>query len=226
LNPPSLHIPCSTVGKPDVISAEDKVDRLEACTALPPQVAAPDVQQREAAAGEPVAQPEAGVEGAAEPDAQREAAVEVAAEPDAQREAVAEVAAEPDAQREAAVEVAAEPDAQREAAAAAVVAEPDAQREAAAAVVEAPCVQQEAAVAAMQSRVRPPAASADFAAIVVGPRLEASCCLMVTTVLQILMPVVRPWIPATWFWAEAPAYPRALAAKEEAAVDLRPVAFR
>jgi hypothetical protein len=225
LNPPSLHIPCSTVGKPDVISAEDKVDRLEACTALPPQVAAPDVQQREAAAGEPVAQPEAGVEGAAEPDAQREAAVEVAAEPDAQREAVAEVAAEPDAQREAAVEVAAEPDAQREAAAA-VVAEPDAQREAAAAVVEAPCVQQEAAVAAMQSRVRPPAASAEFVVTVVGPQLAASCCLMATTVLQILMPVVRPWIPATWFWAEAPAYPRALAAKEEAAVDLRPVAFR
>src|SRR4029077_4526845 len=99
VNPPSLHIPCSTVGKPDVISAEDKVDRLEACTALPPQVAAPDAQQREGAAGGRgggggggggggrVGQPEGGGEGAAEPDAQREAAVEVAAEPDAQRKA-------------------------------------------------------------------------------------------------------------------------------------------
>src|SRR3981081_4469118 len=91
-----------------VIAAEDKVDRLEACTAsLPPEAAEPD------------AQPEA----AAEPGAQQEAAA--AAEPGAQQDAVAGPA-EPDAQQEAAaVAVAAEPDVQQ---AAAVVAEPDAQQ--------------------------------------------------------------------------------------------------
>jgi len=94
----------------------------------------------------------------------------------------------------------AEPVAQQEA-----VAEPVAQRETTtAAEAEARCVQQEAPVAAMPSRVRPPAASAEFAATEVGPHLEASCCLMATTVCQILMAVVRLWIPAMWFLARAP----------------------
>ena len=57
-----------------VISAEDKVDRLEACTAsLPPAVAEPDVQQQVVAA---------------EPDVQQEAA---AVEPVAQQQAAAVV---------------------------------------------------------------------------------------------------------------------------------------
>jgi len=61
-----------------VISAEDKVDRLEACTAsLPPEAAEPDAQQGAAAV-------------AAEPDAQQEAAA-VAAEPDVQQQAAAVV---------------------------------------------------------------------------------------------------------------------------------------
>src|SRR6267142_510042 len=68
-----------------VISAEDKVDRLEACTAsLPPVAAAvaaqPDVQEEAAAV-------------AAEPDVEQEAAV--AAEPDVQQEAAAAAAVEP-----------------------------------------------------------------------------------------------------------------------------------
>src|SRR3981081_1423219 len=74
-----------------VISAEDKVDRLEACTAaLPREAAEPDAQQQVAVAAEPDAQQEAAV--AAEPGAQQEAAV-AAAEPGAQQEAA--VAAEP-----------------------------------------------------------------------------------------------------------------------------------
>ena len=64
-----------------VISAEDKADRLEACTALlPPEVA------------EPVAQQEAVAAAAAEPVAQQEVAA-AAAEPVAQQEAVAVTAA-------------------------------------------------------------------------------------------------------------------------------------
>jgi hypothetical protein len=87
-----------------VISAEDKVDRLEACTAsLPPVAAEPDAQQ------------EAAVAVAAEPDVQQAAAV-VAAEPVAQQEAAA-VAAEPDVQQEAAAAAAVEPVAQQQAAA-------------------------------------------------------------------------------------------------------------
>ena len=72
-----------------VISAEDKVDRLEACTAsLPPEAAEPGAQQEAAAvAAEPDVQQEAAV-AAAEPGAQQEAAV-VAAEPDVQQEAAA-----------------------------------------------------------------------------------------------------------------------------------------
>jgi hypothetical protein len=97
-----------------VISAEDKVDRLEACTAsLPPEAVELDAQ-REAVAAEPRAQREAAV-AAAEPVAQREAVV-AAVEPVAQREAAAVAAVEPVAQREAVV-AAAEPDAQQEAAA-------------------------------------------------------------------------------------------------------------
>ncbi|MDB5514617.1 MAG: hypothetical protein JWQ17_1375, partial [Tardiphaga sp.] len=70
-----------------VISAEDRVDRLEACTAsLPPEAVELDAQQEAVAAA------------AEEPDAQQEA-VAAAEEPDAQQEAVA--AAEPDAQQEA-----------------------------------------------------------------------------------------------------------------------------
>jgi hypothetical protein len=108
---------------------------------------------------------------------------EATAAPVAQQAAVV---AEPDAQQE----VAAEPLVQQEAA---VVAELGAQPETtAAAAVEAPCVQQAVAVvAAIPRRVRPPAALAEFAATEVGPHLEASCCLMTTTVRQILMAVVR-----------------------------------
>ena len=74
-----------------VISAEDKVDRLEACTAsLPPVAAEPDAQQEAAAvAAEPVAQQEAAV-AAAEPVAQQAAAV-AAVEPVAQQQAAAVV---------------------------------------------------------------------------------------------------------------------------------------
>lgn len=61
------------------ISAEDKVDRLEACTAsLPPEAAEPDAQQEAAA-----------VAVAAEPDVQQEAAAVV--EPVAQQQAAAVV---------------------------------------------------------------------------------------------------------------------------------------
>src|SRR5258708_15172489 len=95
-----------------VISAEDKVDRLEACTALLPQVER-DAQLREAAVAEPDAQREAAAVAAAEPGAQQEAAAVAAGEPDAQQEA-AVAAAEPNAQQEAAV-AAAEPNAQQEA---------------------------------------------------------------------------------------------------------------
>ena len=70
--------------------------------------------------------------------------------------------------------------------------------------MEAPCAQQAAVVAAMPSRVRSTAALAEFAATEVGPHLEASCCLMATTVCQILMAVVRLWILAMWFLARAP----------------------
>ena len=61
-----------------VISAEDKVDRLEACTAsLPLEAVEPDAQQEAAAVA------------AAEPDVQQAAAA--VAEPDAQQEAAAVV---------------------------------------------------------------------------------------------------------------------------------------
>jgi hypothetical protein len=98
-----------------VISAEDKVARLEACTAFhQPKPVAP-VSQREA---EP-----------AVPDAQQAAEAEVA--PVARREAVA--AAAPDAQQQAvAAEAEVAPVARREAVAAAA---PDAQQKAVAAEV-------------------------------------------------------------------------------------------
>ncbi|MGH6709469.1 MAG: hypothetical protein ACREEK_10915, partial [Bradyrhizobium sp.] len=85
-----------------VISVADKVDRLEARTALLQPEAELDAQQQEAvaAAAEPVAQQEA-VAAAAEPVAQQEAVV-AAAEPIAQQEAVV-AAAEPVAQQEAVV---------------------------------------------------------------------------------------------------------------------------
>ncbi len=86
------------------ISAEDKADHFEACTALLPPVVV---------AEEPVAQQEA---------------VAAAAEPVAQQEAVAVAAAEPVAQQEAVVAAAAEPVAQQEEVAAAAVAEPSALR--------------------------------------------------------------------------------------------------
>jgi hypothetical protein len=75
-----------------VISAEDKVDRLEACTAsLPLEAVEPDAQQEAAvAAAEPGVQQEAAAVAAAEPGAQQEAAA-VAVAVDAQQEAVAVV---------------------------------------------------------------------------------------------------------------------------------------
>ena len=78
------------------ISAEDKADRLEACTALlPPEVAEPVAPQEEvvAAVAEPVAPQEAVVAAAAEPVSQQEAVEAVAAEPVAQQEAVVVTAA-------------------------------------------------------------------------------------------------------------------------------------
>jgi hypothetical protein len=86
---------CSTV----VISVEDRVDRLEACTALLPlAVAELDAQQQatvEAEAAEPVAQREAEAAAVAVPDARQEpVAVGAAAEPVAQQEAVAEPVAQ------------------------------------------------------------------------------------------------------------------------------------
>ena len=101
-SPPSLR--CLTV----VISVADKVDRLEACTALlPPEAAELDAQQQ--AAAEPDAQQEAVV--AAVPVALREVAE---AEPDARQEAV--VAAAERVAQQLAGEVVAEPNAQQEAA--------------------------------------------------------------------------------------------------------------
>ena len=71
------------------ISAEDKADRLEACTALlPPEVVVPVAQQEAVAAvAEPVAQQEAVAAAAAEPVAQQEAVVAAVAEPSALRAA-------------------------------------------------------------------------------------------------------------------------------------------
>jgi hypothetical protein len=105
------------------VTAQDKVDRLEARTAFPP--AEPDAQQEVAAelgaqqAAVVAAAPDAPLGAAAvvvEPDAQPEAAVApdgaVVAVPDARQEAA--VVAAPDAQLEAA----AEPDAQQAVAAA------------------------------------------------------------------------------------------------------------
>src|SRR6266404_1044523 len=106
-----LRFHCSAV----VISVEDRVDRLEACTTLLPLEAAElDAQQQAAAVeAEPVAQREA--EAAAEevvPDAQQAAVAAVVAEPVAQQQAVEEVAAvAPDVQQEVA---AVAPDAQRQ----------------------------------------------------------------------------------------------------------------
>jgi len=100
--------------------AEDKVARLEARTALRPPEAVELDAQREVAAAEPDAQPEAAV--AAEPVAQQGAVA--AAEPVAQPEAV--VAAEPVAQQQA-VAAAEEPVAQQQvvvAAAAAAMMQP------------------------------------------------------------------------------------------------------
>jgi hypothetical protein len=75
------------------ISAEDKADRLEACTALlPPEVAELDAQRGAvvAAAAKLVAQQEeVVVAAAAEPAAQQEAGVAAAAEPVAQQEGAA-----------------------------------------------------------------------------------------------------------------------------------------
>jgi type IV secretory pathway VirB10-like protein len=91
---------CSTV----VISAADKVDRLEAGTALPPPEAAElDAQQAAAvAAAAPVALREVAEEAEAEPDAQQEAVAAAALV--ALRGAAEEVEAEPDAQQAAAEE--------------------------------------------------------------------------------------------------------------------------
>jgi hypothetical protein len=138
--------------------AEDKVDRLEARTALLlPEAVELDAQREAVAAAGPVAQPEAEAEVvAAEPVAQQEAAV-VVAEPVAQPEA-AVVVAEPVAQPEAAV-VVAEPVAQQQAVVA--VAEPVAQPEAA--VVAAEPVAQQQAAAVTQPGVRPLAASVELA---------------------------------------------------------------
>jgi len=184
-------MPCSVASDPNrapdllllrsgaicLISAEGKVDRLEACTALlPPQAAELGAQQREAAvvgaAAEPDAQPEV-VAVAVVPDAEPEAAVAaVAVVPDAQPEpAVVAVAVVPDAQPEAAVvAVAVVPDAQPEpavvvaVAVAVVVAAPDAQPEAAVVAV-APDVQQEEVTAApSEMRQREPSAESPEAA--------------------------------------------------------------
>jgi hypothetical protein len=85
--PPPLHFRYSTV----VISAEDRVARLEACRALLPLEAVLDAQEQAAAVeAEPVAQQEA-VAAVAEPVAQQEAVV-VAAEPVAQQQAAVVVA--------------------------------------------------------------------------------------------------------------------------------------
>jgi hypothetical protein len=76
-----VRAPNSSNPLPLVISAEDKADRLEACTALlPPEVAELDARQGVvvAAAAEPVAQSEAAV-AAVGPDAQPEAAEAAAA---------------------------------------------------------------------------------------------------------------------------------------------------
>jgi hypothetical protein len=163
-----------------VISAEDKVDRLEACTAsLPPVAAEPDAQQAAAVA--------------AEPDAQQAAAV--AAEPDVQQ-AAAVAAAEPDVQQAAAAVVVAEPHVQQAAAAAAV--EPVAQQQAAA-------VDQQVVAAAMQWGVRPlMVSSVEFAAPAVGQQRAASCSPMATTARQILAAAVRFWFRATSSLARAP----------------------
>ena len=92
------------------ISAADKADRLEACTALLPEVAEPVAQQvAVAAAVEPVAQQEV-VEAVAEPVVQQEEVVAAVAEPVAQQEVVvAAAAAEPVAQPEAVAVVAVAP---------------------------------------------------------------------------------------------------------------------
>ena len=187
---------------PLVSAAPDKVDRLEARTALllaepaarpEAAVAAPGAQQAAvAAAAEPAAQ-QAAVAVGAEPAAQQAAVV--VAVPDAQPEAVVAVA--PDAQPEAVVAVA--PDAQPEAVVVAVA--PDAQREAVVAVVSDA---QRAAVAVAASDVQREA--------VVAPVAETA--------------VVRLWIPALMFSALALEPAVVPAAKEQAAADRRPVACR
>jgi hypothetical protein len=125
-----------------VISAEDKADRLEACTALlPPEVAELDAQRGAVVATAKLVaqQEEVVVVAAAEPVAQQEEEVVVAA------------AAEPAAQQEAGV-AAAELVAQQEAGvAAAGAAEPVAQQEGAAA---APGSRQAVAVTAARSALR------------------------------------------------------------------------
>jgi hypothetical protein len=175
------------------VTAQDKVDRLEARTAF--RAPEPDAQLE--AVAEPGGPQAAGV--AAEPGA-RQAAVVVSA-PDAQREAAAPdaaVAAEPDAQQ-AAVEpdaavAAAEPDAQQ-----AVVAVLDAQQ--AAAVAAASDVQQAAVLApivgAVKLRVRP----------------------LVVSVEPAEMAAVRLWSRPVLFLAPAPERRVVSAARVQAAAD-------
>jgi hypothetical protein len=123
------------------------------------------------------------------------------------------VAAGPVAQQAAV----AEPGAQREAA---VMAEPVAQRQAAA---EAPGAQQQVAVRLVQ----PLELSVEFAETMVGPQRAVSCSPMATMARQILaMAARRPWIRAALLSARVPESPVASAAKEKAAVDPRPVAYR
>jgi hypothetical protein len=167
---------CSTV----VISVADKVDRLEACTVLPPPEAAElDAQQQAAAVAAPVALREAAEEVEAEQDAQPEPVA--AAAPVALREVAEEVEAESDAQQAAeegsvaqqqAVEVV--PNAQLEAA------KSDAQQEAVAGPQDA---QRQEEVPAAQSGARQP-----------EPWVESAETA-----------AVRLWCRATSFLALAPA---------------------
>ena len=188
-------VPSASTG----VTAQDKVDRLEARTAF--LLAEPDAQREAAVVAEPGAQQ---VVVAAEPGAPREAVA--VAEPDAQQEAAAPdaaVVAEPDAQQAAVVvvvvvvrdaqpEAAAEPDAQQAVTVAAVL---DAQQVAAEAAVSD--AQPEAAVAAVsyaqQAEVVTPAAVA----------MKSRVRSLVASVEPAETAAVRLWFRATMVSAAA-----------------------
>jgi hypothetical protein len=201
-------VPSASTG----VTAQDKVDRLEARTAF--LLAEPDARREAAVVAEPGAQ-QVAVVVAAEPGAPREAV----AEPDAQQEAAAPdaaVVAEPDAQQGAVVVVA--PDAQPEAAA-----EPDAQQAVAvAAVLDVQQVAAEAAVSDAQPEAAEAAVSDAQQAEVVTPAavaMKSRVRSLVASVEPAETAAVRLWFRATLVSAAALEPALVSAAKVQAAAD-------